>query len=181
MGFFRAFTPAQVLEKYSSSIESIEVKGCGNPYVKEFRSYDAFLNWLGFPQQLDLLVGLATAETILAAHPQSVRTFFRLGATRVSGCNLFALRNAKALALLRLWQDIEKNRKKPWRIVSAFGPMAIVRFLTGTLTLDGAFALVSRKLGLTVAPVLMPFAEAAIDVDKPADKELAEAILAARG
>ena len=129
----------------------------------------------------DVAVGLATAETILAAHPQSVRTFFRLGATRVSGCNLFALRNAKALALLRLWQDIEKNRKKPWRIVSAFGPMAIVRFLTGTLTLDGAFALVSRKLGLTVAPVLMPFAEAAIDVDKPADKELAEAILAARG
>jgi len=27
----------------------------------------------------------------------------------------------------------------------------------------------------------MPFAEAAIDVDKPADKDLAESILAARG
>ena len=128
----------------------------------------------------DVAVGLATAETILAAHPRSVRTFFRLGATRVSGCYLFAVRNARALALLRLWQDIEKNRKKPWRIVSAFGPVAIIRFLTGTPTLDGAFALVSRRLGLTVAPVLMPFAEAAIDVDKPADKELAEAILAAR-
>jgi len=128
----------------------------------------------------DLLVGLATAETILAAYPTSVRTFFRFGKTRVSGCNLFAVKHARALALLRLWQDIERNRKRPWRIVAAFGPMAIIRFLTGTLSLDGAFALVSRKLGFSVAPVIMPFAEAAIDVDKPADKELAEAILAGR-
>jgi len=129
----------------------------------------------------DVAVALATAETILAAYPQSVRTFFRFGSTRVSGCNLFAIRNARALALLRLWQDLERNRKKPWRIVAAFGPIAIIRFLTGTLSLEKAFALVSRRLGFAVAPVLMPFAEAAIDVDKPADKELAETILAGRG
>ena len=72
-------------------------------------------------------------------------------------------------------------RKKPWRLVAAFGIAPLIGFLTGSLTLDKAFAIISRRLGLIASPVIMPFAEAAIDVDKPADKDLAESILAARG
>lgn len=128
----------------------------------------------------DFTVGLARAETILAAYPQSVRTFFRLGNDRVSGCNLFALRNARGLRLLERWQYLEPARKKPWRLVAAFGPLALLRFALGRLSLDAAFATVSARLGLAVKPVIMPFAEAAIDVDKPADKDLAEQILKAR-
>ena len=129
----------------------------------------------------DFTVGLATSETILTAYPQSVRTFFRLGNDSVSGCNLFALRHERGLRLLQRWQYLEQVRKKPWRLVATFGIMPLLRFLTGRLTLDKALAILSRKLGLRVKAVLMPFAEAAIDVDKPADKELAEAILAKRG
>lgn len=128
----------------------------------------------------DFTAGLACAETILAAHPESVRTYFRLGNDRVSGCNLFALLTPRGLRLLERWQYLEEVRKKPWRLVAAFGPVALLRFAFRQLSLDAAFATVSARLGLTVKPVLMPFAEAAIDVDKPADKELAEKILAAR-
>ncbi|MCB1378924.1 MAG: nucleotidyltransferase family protein [Alphaproteobacteria bacterium] len=131
--------------------------------------------------QADFTAGLARAETILAAYPQSVRTFFRLGHDRVSGCNLFALRNPRALRLLERWRYLEQVRKKPWRLVAAFGILSLLRFLTGRIDLDGAFATVSRKLELIVKPVVMPWAEAAIDIDKPADKELAELILARRG
>lgn len=129
----------------------------------------------------DVTVGIATAETILAAYPESVRTFFRLGPDRVSGCNLFALRNQPALKLLEKWQYLEQVRKKPWRLVAAFGIAPLLLFLTGRLDLDRAFAMISQRLGLAARPVLMPFAEAAIDVDKPADKDLAERIVAARG
>ena len=128
----------------------------------------------------DFIAGLATAETILAAYPQSIRTFFRLGRTRLTGCNLFALRNERGLKLLARWQYLESVRKKPWRLVAAFGLMPLLRFLTGTLDLDTALAIVSRKLCLRVKAVLMPFPEAAIDVDKPADKELAEEIFLKR-
>jgi molybdopterin-guanine dinucleotide biosynthesis protein A len=128
----------------------------------------------------DFCVGLASAETILAAYPETQRTFFRLGSDRVSGCNLFALRHARALPLLERWQYLEAVRKKPWRLVAAFGPTALAQFLLGRLSLDKAFAGVSKRLGFVARPILMPFAEAAIDVDKPADKDLAEAILAAR-
>jgi molybdopterin-guanine dinucleotide biosynthesis protein A len=52
----------------------------------------------------DFTVGLARAETILAAYPQSVSTFFRLGDDSVSGCNLFrcAIRAASAARTLAI-------------------------------------------------------------------------------
>ncbi|MGE0237801.1 MAG: NTP transferase domain-containing protein [Parvibaculaceae bacterium] len=128
----------------------------------------------------DLCAGLATAETILTRFPEARRTYLTFGPDRVSGCNLFALASPRARPALAFWHDLEQVRKRPWRLVGAFGPVALLRFLTRTLTLAGAFALASRRLGLVARPVLMPFAEAAVDVDKPEDKELAEKILGER-
>jgi len=128
----------------------------------------------------DFSAGLARAEVIMKAYPQSIRTFFRFGKDRVSGCNLFAITNENGLRILEKWQYLEQSRKKPWRLVAAFGPVALIRFVLGALSLDGVFSIVSQRLGLDAKPVLMPFAEAAIDVDKPSDLELAEAILKKR-
>lgn len=128
----------------------------------------------------DLCVGLATAETILTRFPEAKRTFLTFGRDRVSGCNLFALTSERARNALAFWHHLESVRKRPWRLIGAFGPLALLRFTTGTLTLDSAFALASHRLGLTARPVLMPFAEAAVDVDKPEDKELAERIFVER-
>ena len=128
----------------------------------------------------DMAVGLATAETILAAYPEARRTFLPLGRSRVSGCNLFAFNTARALGALDFWQNLEQMRKRPLKLIGAFGPGAIAHFVFGGFDLDSAFRAASRRLGLKARPVLMPIAEAAIDVDKPADKELAEAILARR-
>jgi GTP:adenosylcobinamide-phosphate guanylyltransferase len=128
----------------------------------------------------DMAVGLATAETILAAYPEAKRTFLPLGRSRVSGCNLFAFNSKRAFAALDFWQRLEQMRKRPLKLIGAFGPGAIAQFVFGGFNLDSAFRAASRRLGLKACPVLMPFAEAAIDVDKPADKQLAEAILARR-
>jgi GTP:adenosylcobinamide-phosphate guanylyltransferase len=128
----------------------------------------------------DLAVGLATADTILAAYPEAKRTFLPLGRTRVSGCNLFAFNTKRAVAALDLWQNLEQSRKQPLKLIAAFGPAAIARFVLGGFNLDSAFTAASKRLDLLARPILMPFAEAAIDVDKPADKELAESILARR-
>jgi GTP:adenosylcobinamide-phosphate guanylyltransferase len=128
----------------------------------------------------DVLVGLATAETILAEYPDTKRTWFNLGGTQVSGCNVFAVMNPRGLKLLEAWQELEKNRKKPWKLVFAFGLKPLLLFATGQLTPHRAFNHISAKLGVTVKPVFLPFAEAAIDVDKPSDFALAESILKKR-
>ncbi len=128
-------------------------------------------------QECDLTVGLARAETILATYPNAKRTYLTFGRDRVSGCNLYGFRTATASQVLSLWQTIEENRKSPLAIVRAFGLHALLRYMTKTISLDSAFSLASRRLGLTVIPILMPFANAAVDIDKPADKELVEDIL----
>lgn len=128
----------------------------------------------------DFTVGLASAETILQAYPATKRTFFRLGSDRVSGCNLFAVMNAKGLGLFDIWHHMEKNRKKPWKLVAAFGVKPLLLFVLGRLSLARAFSEMSSRLGFKVAPVMLPFAEAAIDVDKPEDHALAELILRSR-
>ena len=128
----------------------------------------------------DVLAGLAIKQTIEASYPETQRTYFDLGGTRVSGCNLFAVMNEQGLRMLEAWQDLEKNRKKPWKLVAAFGATPLYHFIRGTLTPDMAFGLMSKKLGIKVAPIFMPFAEAAIDVDKPSDHQLAEQILLKR-
>ena len=59
-----------------------------------------------------------------------------------------------------------------------FGPLLALRAATRPITLDGALRSAGRKAGIDVRAVRLPFAEAAIDVDKPSDLELAERILA---
>ena len=139
---------------------------------------DFFLDSAG-RSDADVCVGLASKDTIMAAHPDTRRTYLRFGKDKVSGCNLYALKSPRALAAVKFWHKMDENRKKPWRLVFAFGPMALLRFAAGALDLKAAFAIASAKLNITAQPVLLPFARAAIDVDKPQDKELVENILKA--
>jgi CTP:molybdopterin cytidylyltransferase MocA len=128
----------------------------------------------------DALAALATANVITREYPDTRRTYFNLGGTRVSGCNIFAITTAQGLKLVETWETIERDRKKPWRLVSRFGLKPLFFLILGRLTPDVAFKMISDKIGAKVAPIFMPYAEAAIDVDKPSDLELAEKILRQR-
>ncbi len=128
----------------------------------------------------DITVGLATREVIQAAYPETKRTYFRFRDVAVSGCNLFSVHSAAGLRLLELWSDLEKDRKRPWRLALAFGPRALFRIIFWQMTLTDAFDIISRKCDMVARPLLLPYAEAAIDVDKPADKDVAEMILMKR-
>lgn len=128
----------------------------------------------------DVAVALAPASLIRRAHPDAVRTFYRLGAESYSGCNLFAFRSPAASRAAAYWADMERHRKRPWRLIAAIGPLTLLRFLLGLLDVAAVEHLLSRRSGVTVRIVEMPFAEAAIDVDKPADLALAEEILLRR-
>jgi len=132
------------------------------------------------PAEADVAVALATATVIRRAYPDSIRTYYRFGGEGYSGCNLFLLKGPAAVKVAVFWSEMERHRKRPWRLVAAIGPFTLLRFLLGALSLEAAMRRLSRILGATVHVVEMPFAEAAIDVDKPADLTLAERILAQR-
>ena len=138
---------------------------------------DIFLRGSG---HRDIAFALVERGTIEASHPESRRTWLRFSDGDYSGANLFALRGDKARAALELWSSVEQDRKKVRRIVTRFGPLLALRVLTRTIPLDSAIAKAGARLGLSAQAVRLPFAEAAMDVDKPSDLVLAERILAQR-
>ncbi|WP_374383570.1 nucleotidyltransferase family protein [Dongia sp.] len=132
------------------------------------------------PADAELCVGLADARTVTAVYPDAIRTFYRFQKQRVSGCNLFLATGDGARKVAAFWQRMERHRKRPLRLVWEIGPIALVRMVLGQLSLDAAFDYVSRLTGARIRPVLLPFAEAPIDVDKPADYQLVSEILRRR-
>ena len=116
----------------------------------------------------------------VAAYPGAIRTFYKLGRKRYSGCNLFLARSPNVARIADFWRRMESHRKQPLRLIWEVGPIALVRVLLGLMDAAAAFAYLSRKAGGVIRPVELSIAEAAIDVDKPADLELVERIFASR-
>jgi hypothetical protein len=92
-------------------------------------------------------------------------------------CNLFAFLTHRARAAAHFWRTVESHRKETLRVISASGWVAVLRYLLGQLSLDEGLKRISRRMGINVAAVVMPFAEAAVDVDTVSDWRLVEKIL----
>jgi CTP:molybdopterin cytidylyltransferase MocA len=132
------------------------------------------------PQDADLCVGLAEAATVTARFPGGKRTFYRLAGKGYSGCNLFLARRPGAARVAEYWRRMEAHRKRPLRLAREVGIFALLRLVLGLLNLDAAFRHVSKLTGARIRPVILPFGEAATDVDKPEDYELVSSVLQQR-
>jgi len=126
----------------------------------------------------DVVAGVVSEAVYRARFPSGPRTFVRLADQAFSGANLFLVRAPGAASVARFWVRLEAVRKRPWRLVSHFGPSILLRFVLRRLTVAEAENAVSRRAGARVALVLLPFAEAALDVDRPSDLEAVERVLA---
>lgn len=127
----------------------------------------------------DATLGMATMAAVRQRFPDASRTFIRLRGAGYSGCNLFCLRNEKALAAVQFWVGIEKNRKKALRFVAAFGLGTLLRVLFRSIDLDAAMQRASKAIGIDARALVLDAPEAAMDVDRPEHLEMVEAYLAA--
>ena len=129
----------------------------------------------------DLAMAMVERTTLLASYPGSRRTWLKFRDGWWSGANLFWFGSARVRPVVSLWQEVEQDRKKGWKILAAFGPVALLGALLRILTLRGGVARIGRRFGLSARLVAMAKAEACIDADKVEDVTLIEQILAARG
>ena len=128
----------------------------------------------------DVVVGVALHETVTAAYPQTHRTATHLQDGAYCGCNLFAFLTPQARLAADFWRKVETRRKKPLRMISVLGWTTVLRYLLGHLSLAKALDRVSQRMGIKAGAVVMPFPEAAIDVDSPGDWQLVEKIVSDR-
>jgi GTP:adenosylcobinamide-phosphate guanylyltransferase len=128
----------------------------------------------------DVAVGVVERQSLLARLPQTKRTWIAFRGGAYSGANLFAFGSIKALAAIEQWRSVEQDRKKGWRVLGALGPALLLGAVLRLRTLDQSIAVVGRRLGLTARAVVLSNPLAAVDVDKPVDHAIVEAILAGK-
>jgi GTP:adenosylcobinamide-phosphate guanylyltransferase len=136
--------------------------------------------WRRVPEEADLAAAVASAKIIRRAWPETRRTYLPFADDRYSGCNLFAINTVRAQRVLEFWQQVEARRKRPLAMIRLLGPLATLRFLLKRMTLAAAVEHLGALTDTRLAAIPLPFADAAIDVDKPDDLVLARRILARR-
>ena len=126
----------------------------------------------------DATVGLVEHENVMTAFPGTRRTVIRLRDGNFCGCNLYAFLNYRGRNLVPFWKKAEDLRKQPWRLVGEIlGPIAILLYLLRISKLDQALNAVSAKAGVRSQAVIIPYANAGVDVDKAEDIALVESAL----
>jgi hypothetical protein len=128
----------------------------------------------------DISIGVVERETLLRRFANANRTWLKFRSGAYTGANLFALQSPKVAAAIELWRTVENERKKGWRVISLLGPLVLVGTVLRLLSIDQVLAMVGRKLGLSIQAVRLSNPLAGVDVDKSADHDLAEAILAGK-
>jgi len=126
----------------------------------------------------DVAVALAPHGLVQQAYPRTRRTVLKFSDGGYCGCNLFAFLSPRGRGMAMLWRKVEDQRKRPVRVIGLVGWSAMLLYALGLLSLAGAMRRISRHAGLSAGAVIMPFAEAAIDVDSAVDLDLARDIAA---
>jgi len=120
----------------------------------------------------DFYYNLITKEVMETRYPGSKRSFVKLKDVEVCGGDMNVVRVAAATGNDELWQKLISARKNPFKQAALFGYGTLILMLTRRLTLEDAVPRIEKQLGIKGHPVLCPFAELGMDVDKPYQYEI---------
>ena len=129
----------------------------------------------------DVAVAFARKQSVLDAHADGQRRFYKFSDDAYSNCNSYWLGTPGALRVAETFRSGGQFAKHPMRIVQAFGLINLIRFRYGIGTLEAAFRRFSRRFRLAIHPVILSDGAAAIDVDNERTLRVAEEIFATRG
>jgi GTP:adenosylcobinamide-phosphate guanylyltransferase len=123
----------------------------------------------GCEQPLDRLVyyRFVRRRVMDARFPRSERTFTRLRDVDVTQADLAVVHSDILDTNQALWESIVRVRKQPWRMARVVGLRTLLKLVFRRLTIAGLEATAQRILGAPVSVGFTPYAELAMDVDKP--------------
>lgn len=125
-------------------------------FIEACRPFDKAIYW-----------GIVEQQVMEAVFPSSKRTYLRLREGKFCSGDLFLVDLAAGLRVHHRMERFFNSRKDTFRLVRMLGIGTIFNFLIGRLSLPGLLAVAERELGVQGAPILLPFAEVGMDIDKP--------------
>lgn len=120
---------------------------------------------------------LIPKEVCEATFPHAKRTYARTKEGLFTGGNIMMMDAEVIPTALAKGREIFAKRKKPLELVKMLGVGFILKFLFHRLTLDDVEERGSLAVGFNGKAIVSDFAEVGMDIDKPADWELAQKYL----
>ena len=154
--------------------------GASSPYALVMASdvptvQPEILDWLtGQVEQAasDLVYTVVAREVMESRFPDSHRSYIKLKDVAVCGGDINAIRLEKINYDNPIWRRLVDTRKNALKQASLLGFDTLFLVLIRALTLAQTESRVCRKMGIAGKLLLSPYAEIAMDVDKPAQFEL---------
>ena len=127
--------------------------------------------------QDDLYYGICMKDVMEARFPGSNRTYTKLKDMEVCGADVNLTHVRMATEHLDTGEDLLGARKSPLKQASKLGLGLLFSLFTRQLTIEDAVRRISERIGIKGRAIIWPYAEAAMDVDKPHQLELLRAEL----
>ena len=115
----------------------------------------------------DVDYAVVTRQTMEARFPNAQRSYIKLRDHELCGGDLNILR-VGLVQDREFWTRVVQARKSPFRQARMIGVRFLLLAVTRRLTLLEAQEYVKERLGLQGQATISPFAEVAMDIDKPA-------------
>jgi len=140
------------------------------------------IDWLvdtAMQSQHDVYYGVVKKEVMEARYPGSNRTFTKLADMEICGADIHIAHHSMTTDPVHLakWEVLIGKRKQPLKQAASIGFLTLLLLLLGRLSLDDAVKRATQKLNFTGRAIIFPYAEAAMDVDKPHQLEILRADL----
>jgi len=131
--------------------------------------------------EADGVLAMARKESVLAAHPEGQRGFYRLRGGEYANCNIYGVIGREALDHgSEMFRTGGQFMRHVGRMIGVFGLHNIVLMRLGYFDLAGAMRRASKRLGLRVKATIFTDGSLAIDVDNERTFGVCEEILARR-
>ena len=131
-------------------------------------------------QSADGAIGVTTKERVLAAHPEGQRRFYEFKDAGYANCNLYGLANRRAFAAAEMFREGGQFQANPGRMIRAFGLFNILSMWLGWVSFATGFQRVSKRFGVSIAPLTFEDGALTIDVDNERTYDCCETIMKQR-
>jgi molybdopterin-guanine dinucleotide biosynthesis protein A len=129
------------------------------------------------PLDAGLYYSYATRETMEKRFPHSNRTFVKLKGVELAGGDIGIMDPAVLDKNAALFVSLSNARKHAWKIASTVGFGLLLKFLFRRLGPPEIEVEGKRILGFPIKTISLPYAELAMDADKPHQVEMLRAEL----
>ncbi len=158
--------------------ENVKILGvCDDIPLLTPEGINDFLNQCEKHPLAELYYPIIPKSDCLKSYPEAKRTYGKMADGVFTGGNMMLAPKRVMVHCQTKAEEIFERRKNPLKLGSWLGWSFILKLLLHLLTVSDAEKRTSELLGVRCKAIITPYPEIGMDVDKPADLQLAEKYL----